>query len=135
MTMTNEYRNEARQAIRNARWIFLRVLPLLLLVFVVGTATYYALQATGIIGADIEREVVRHSRQFIEGKQAQLQALYTEYASLQARADRAKALGQKQVEATYRAQQLALMAQMRREAKNISMRHVPREVRLLIYRR
>lgn len=133
--MSNQgYRDEVREAVREAHWTFWKVLPYALVALAVFVAIGFGLQALGIIGKDIEREVVQHSRQYIESKQVQLQALYTEYVRLQTKAVEAETSDQPKVAEALRAQQFALLSQMRREATNIPSGKVPEEIRSLLHK-
>jgi len=129
---SKEYRKEAGQVAKETSWTIMRFLPAFILVVVVLTLMVWGLKSAGIIGKDIDREVVRHSRQFVESKQAKLQSLYTEYTNLQTKAAEADAVGAtKVIDAVY-AQQKALIAQMRREATNIPSHQVPPEIQQLL---
>jgi uncharacterized membrane protein len=118
---------------KDVSWTIWRFLPIFLLVIVILTIIGWGLQSAGIIGKNIEREVVQHSRQFIESKQAKLQNLYTQYLDLQTKAIEAETVGATEVVKAVQAQQKAIIAQMRREATNIPTSEVPAEVQRLIY--
>ncbi|MDO8259900.1 MAG: hypothetical protein Q7T50_00185, partial [Candidatus Magasanikbacteria bacterium] len=91
------------------------------------------LQATGIISMNIEREVVQHSRQYTESKQASLQNLYSQYAGLALQIAKAETDGNINVADAAKAQQIALITQMKREATNIPASEVPVEIYRLIH--
>jgi uncharacterized membrane protein len=129
----SEYRDEMRRVSKDVSWTIWRFLPIFLLVIVILTIIGWGLQSAGIIGKNIEREVVQHSRQFIESKQAKLQNLYTQYLDLQTKAIEAETVGATEVVKAVQAQQKAIIAQMRREATNIPTSEVPAEVQRLIY--
>jgi len=117
MSKKNEYRDGATIVAKESAWTFWRFLPLLLLV---------------IIGKDIEREVVQHSQQYVESKQAKLQNLYTKYVELQTKATEAEFAGVTELVDVYYAQQKAILVQMRREVTNIPSHQVPPEVQKLL---
>jgi len=127
-----EYRNEASVVAKEATWTVWRFLPLFILVIIILTVIGWGLKSAGIIGMDIEREVVQHSRQFVESKQAKLQSLYTQYVNLQTKVAEANAAGATKVAQATEAQQMALLAQMKREAINIPSHKIPTEVQQLI---
>lgn len=128
----NEYRQDVNEAVGDASWTLRRILPLLLGVLLVMVLIGWVLQSTGIISMNIDREVTQHSRQYTESKQAMLQTLYTEYANLQTKAAEAEASGQANVAEAVKAQQMAILSQMRREATNIPQSELPVEVGRLI---
>lgn len=128
----NNYRDEARQVAKNTLWTIGRFLLAILLIVVILTLVGWGLKGAGIIGKDIEREVIQHTRQYTESKQAKLQSLYTEYTNLQTKAAEAEAAGSTKVAGAVYAQQRALIAQMKREATNIPSSELPTEVAALI---
>ena len=130
--MNDDYRNDVRNTLKEGRWTMWEVLPTALLVIMIVLAIGWVLQATGIITMNIEREVVQHSRQYTESKQAMLQNLYTQYAQLQTKVAEAEHNGATNVAEMARAQQRALLAQMKREATNIPSSQIPAEVSRLI---
>ncbi|MBT3690393.1 hypothetical protein HOE31_00300 [bacterium] len=132
MSKKNEYRDGATIVAKESAWTFWRFLPLLLLVIVVVLLVVWSLKSTGIIGKDIEREVVQHSQQYVESKQAKLQNLYTKYVELQTKATEAEFAGVTELVDVYYAQQKAILVQMRREVTNIPSHQVPPEVQKLL---
>ena len=132
--MQDDYRGEARKVIKDSHWTFWKILPLVLVVLAVMVVLGWALQAAGIIDMNIQREVTQQSQQYTESQQARLQNLYTEYASLQTAAATARANNQDEVLQAVEAQQMALIAQMRRITTNIPSSEVPEEVRTLLDR-
>lgn len=132
--MQDDYRGEARRVIKDSHWTFWKILPLVLVVLAVMVVLGWALQAAGIIDMNIQREVTQQSQQYTESQQARLQNLYTEYTSLQTAAATARANNQDEVLQAVEAQQMALIAQMRRITTNIPSSEVPEEVRTLLDR-
>ncbi len=128
----NEYRDDMNRVAKDSAWTLWRFLPLGLLIVVLLTFLGWGLKSAGIIGKDIDREVVQHSRQYTESKQAKLQNLYTEYTNLQTKAAQAEAGGQEKVANAVKVQQRAILAQMKREATNIPNSELPSEVHRLI---
>ena len=117
MSKKNEYRDGATIVAKESAWTFWRFLPLLLLVIVVVLLVVWSLKSTGIIGKDIEREVVQHSQQYVE---------------LQTKATEAEFAGVTELVDVYYAQQKAILVQMRREVTNIPSHQVPPEVQKLL---
>jgi hypothetical protein len=69
----NEYRNEARQVAKDARWTFWRFLPLFLIVVVVLSGVGFGLNSLGLIGKTaVEREVFEQSYQRSESIKAEI---------------------------------------------------------------
>ena len=133
--MNREYRDETSEFLNEANWTIGKLLPTLALIVIVSVVIGWFLTGSGIIKKDIEREVVQHSRQYVEGKQLSLQNLYTKYVSLQTDAVKADSVGKTKVADAIRAQQMALLNQIKREAINIPSSEIPGEVRKLIGRR
>lgn len=128
----SDYRNDAREVIKETNWTIWKIIPTLLLVAVVITVLGWGLKSVGIIGKDIDREVVQHSRQYTESKQASLQNLYTQYVGLQTKVAEAEAIGSTKVAEAVMAQQMAIIAQMRRKAGNIPSSELPSNIQQLI---
>lgn len=128
----SEYRSEASTVAKETSWTIWRFLPVFLLVVIILTIGGWALKSAGIIGMDIEREVVQHSRQFVDSKQAKLQNLYTKYTNLQTKAIEASMAGATKAMEAMESQQMAILSQMKREAMNIPSHKVPLEVQRLI---
>ena len=129
-----EYRRDMREVSRQANWTFWKFLPLFLGVIVVLVLVGWGIQASGIIGKNIDREVTQQSQQYTESQQAKLQNLYTEYTDLQLEAAKYEATDKVELARAVEAQQKALIAQMRRITTNISDSEVPEEVRELLDR-
>ncbi len=130
--MSEEWRKEIDGVAKDASWTVMRFLPVGLLIVAIIVVLGWFLLSTGIISMNIDREVVQHSRQYTESKQGMLQNLYTEYANLQTKVAEAEANGSTNVADAARAQQGALLAQMKREATNIPSSQIPPEVKRLI---
>ena len=130
--MSKEYRDGMNEVAKDTSWTVMRFLPVGLLIVAILVMLGWFLQSTGIISMNIDREVVQHSRQYTESKQGMLQNLYTEYANLQTKVVEAEANGATNVADAARAQQGALLAQMKREATNIPNSQIPPEVKRII---
>ena len=128
----SDYRNEAQEVIKETNWTIWKIIPTLFIVALVITVFGWGLKSAGIIGKDIDREVVQHSRQYTESKQASLQNLYTQYVGLQTKVAEAEAVGSTKVAEAAMAQQMAIIAQMRREAGNIPSSELPSNIQQLI---
>ena len=130
--MSKEYRNGMREVKSDVTWTIWKFLPVIALGIIILVVLGWFLQSTGIINMNIEREVIQHSRQYTESKQAMLQNLYTQYSDLQTKVAEAQANGSTNVAESAQAQQRALLAQMKREATNIPVSQIPDEVKRLI---
>ena len=130
--MSKEYRNGMREVKSDVTWTIWKSLPVIALGIIILVVLGWFLQSTGIINMNIEREVIQHSRQYTESKQAMLQNLYTQYSDLQTKVAEAHANGSTNVAESAQAKQRALLAQMKREATNIPVSQIPDEVKRLI---
>ena len=128
----SDYRVAARTVRREAWWTLWQFWTLLVVGILIVVAIGWGLKRAGIIGMNIDREVVQQSQQYVESKQAKLQNTYSEYMDLETRRAEASLAGATDVEAALKAQKGALIAQMRREVTNIPDSEVPKEVATLL---
>ncbi len=128
----NDYRDSVKEAIRKGSWTFGKLLPWGILGLIILVVIGWGLHSSEIIDKNIDREVTQYSRQYTESKQAILQNLYSQYASLQTGIAEAEANNLTDVAEAKQAQQKALVLQMKREATNIPHDQIPTEVKQLI---
>lgn len=127
------YRDEMRRVEKEARWTLTKFLPVALIVIAliaaIAVGLSWGLKAGGIIGKNIEREVTQHTQQYTEAKASLLQGLYNDWLGLDTEITELSRNPQNEsVVAAKRAQQKALVEQMRSEADLIPESEVPRSV-------
>ncbi|MEI7621548.1 MAG: hypothetical protein WCJ51_03355 [Candidatus Moraniibacteriota bacterium] len=128
----NEYRDAVNEGIREGAWTLRKLLPWGILGIIILVVIGWGLHSSEIIDKNIDREITQHSRQYTESKQAILQNLYSQYASLQTGIVEAEANSLTDVAEAKQAQQKALVLQMKREATNIPHDQIPAEIKILI---
>lgn len=128
----SEYRNQVSTGIKESYWTIGKILPIGLLVIGILMFLGWGLQSAGIISKNIEREVVQHSRQYTESKQAMLSTLYAEYTRLQTQFIEANNNEQGELAAAVNAQRSAIVFQMKRESANIPESEIPAEIKQVI---
>jgi len=128
----SDYRDAANEVRREAWWTLRKFIALVVVLLCVVVVLGWGLKRAGIIGMNIDRNVVQQSQQYVESKQAKLQTLYSEYMDLEVRRTEASLAKATELEAALKAQKGALLAQMRREVTNIPSSEVPEEVANLL---
>lgn len=127
---SEDYRNEVRAGIKEANWTIWKVLPTVVLVGVILVILGWGLKAVGIIGKDIEREVVQHSRQYTETKASLLEKLHNDYLQLSAEiAEFNASEGADEIVSAKSAQQKAILRRMRTESDRMPESQVPTHIR------
>ena len=95
----SDYRDEARTVVKEAHWTIWKVLPIILILFVIG----FGLKSIGLIGGKaVERQVLVNSHQYIEGMEQRAGVLKANIAEIDAmistgQGDRDELMGQKRV--------------------------------------
>lgn len=128
----NEWRTNANEVAREGAWTVRRFIPLLLLLLIIAAGLSWLWKGGSIVGMDIEREVVQHSRPYIEARVSKLHNLYSEYLKAQTTVAKADAAGSTKVSEAATAQQKGLLLQMRKEAGSIPSHEVPDNIQQLI---
>ncbi len=66
--MTNEYRTETKEFLKETKWTFWKSLPIIITIIIVISIISFGLKSLGLIGSTIiEREVFKQSFQYKEG--------------------------------------------------------------------
>ena len=123
---SREYRDEARFVRRETFWTLRKALPIFLVVLVVAVFIGWGLKSAGIIGMNIEREVIQHSQQYVETKVNLLNKLHGDWLKLNADIAQAKTIeGAEVVILAKRAQRNNTLERIKTEASMIPSSQVP----------
>ena len=128
------YREDIRRAEREARWTLGRLIPYLFILMIVSLVIGWIVKTTLIVDKDIDREVTTHSRQYVESTQAELANLVSQYTALDVKIVEAGASEESDTLLALRAQQTAILNQMRGLADKISSSEVPISVQRVLGR-
>lgn len=124
----SDFRDDFREVETEARWTLGRLVPYLFILLIVGIAVGWFIKMTYIVDKDIDREVTTHSRQYVESTQARLENLMSQYTGLEVKIAEVSASEEPDTLAALKAQQTALLNQMRGLADKIPSSEVPTSV-------
>lgn len=119
MSIDDDFRRDIRDAASTTRYAIWKFLRPALLIFVVLVVLGFILQATGIIRIAIQRETIKHSHQYVEGKSGFVTQLINEYYDLSTGIAEAEAAEQDEIVKAKRAQQKAVLQNIHRQGKLI----------------
>lgn len=79
MSDNNQYRDEAREVIKETNWTIFKIIPTVIFVVTLVVLAGWVLKSAGIIGKNIERNVFKESQSFVESKNTYIARLRFQY--------------------------------------------------------